>query len=86
MAIKIADKAQGELVVWLLFMGGLEAGIGERMWWVAQLERLCVRLGLGSWAVVRGVLEGLWWVGVVLEERCKMLWGGVVHVMVRTGA
>jgi len=61
--IQIANKSQGELVAWLLFMGGLEAKAGEdRMWFVAQLAKLLAHLKMKTWEVVELALGKLWWV------------------------
>lgn len=86
--IQIANKIQGELVVWLLFMGGLETKASEdRMWFVAQLAKLLARLKMETWEVVELALGKLWLVKKIHEGRCRRLWEEVAvlnNVMVAT--
>ena len=81
MAVKVRNEREGALMVWLLFIGGIAARMGEeRVWFVAQLGKLVCRLGLRSWDVVREELEGLWWVERIHGEICKRLWEEAVVV------
>jgi hypothetical protein len=78
MLIKIRNQQEGELMVWLLFMGGIEARSAEdRSWFVAQIGKLVGRLRLRTWEAVKSAMEWLWWVDKIHEERCRNLWGEV---------
>lgn len=79
MMIQIGNKAQGELMVWLLFMGGIESkDIEDRKWFAEQLRKLLSRLRIDDWDVVQQALEGLWWIAKVHKNRCTRLWDEVV--------
>lgn len=80
MMIKMRNQREGELMIWLLFMGGIEARDEvDRRWFVDQIGKLVGRLGVGlEWEGVRGTLEGLWWVAKIHEERGKRLWDEAV--------
>ena len=71
MVVKILNQKEGELMVWLLFMGGIEA----RAWFVVQIRKLTDRLRMG-WEEVNKALEGLWWVKEI-HERARRLWDDV---------
>jgi len=78
MGIKIGNQREGGLMVWLLFMGGLEARDElDRMWFVDQISKLARRLGL-EWVGVRSALEELWLVEAIHGVRCRRLWEEVV--------
>ncbi|KAE8441420.1 hypothetical protein EG329_004976 [Mollisiaceae sp. DMI_Dod_QoI] len=77
--IQMWNEREGNLVMWLLFMGGISARKGEdKVWFVAQLEKLTARLRILEWDVLRGRLQTLWWVGPVHEKPCKTLWDEVL--------
>jgi len=65
------------LMVWLLFMGGIEARDElDRAWFVVQIRKLTDRLKM-KWVDVKKALEGLWWVKRIHEERRRRLWDEV---------
>jgi len=68
-------KSGDELVIWLLFIGGISPKCSkDRAWFVARLVRDVERLGLGEWGDVKAVLEGMLWVEEVHGKDCKRLW------------
>jgi hypothetical protein len=74
MRVQIMDAQQGNLLVWLLFIGGIEAKGADREWFVSQLGKLLQRLRMDRWDEAKEALEGLWWIAKVHEEKCNMLW------------
>jgi hypothetical protein len=79
MMVQIGNKAQGDLMVWLLFMGGIEAkDIEDRTWFAEQLGKLLSRLQMDTWDVVQQALENLWWIAKIHRDRCTKLWDEVV--------
>jgi hypothetical protein len=77
MMVKIRNRQEGELMVWLLFMGGMEARDElERAWFVVQIRKLAGRLAM-EWEDVKKALEGLWWVRRIHEETARKLWAEV---------
>jgi hypothetical protein len=78
MLVRINGVKQGELVVWLLMVGGMEAKFeDDRTWFVQQLDRLTRRLGIVDWGMLICGLESLWWIGRVHDTRGRRLWGEV---------
>jgi hypothetical protein len=49
------------LRMWCLAMGGMESTGEERLWFLQELEKWKVKLGLESWGEVLGVLRGVLW-------------------------
>ncbi|CZR64292.1 uncharacterized protein PAC_14190 [Phialocephala subalpina] len=79
LGIQMRNEKEASLVIWLLFMGGISVRKGEdKVWFVAQLEKLTARLSVLEWELVSRRLETLWWVGPVHEKPCKTLWNKVV--------
>jgi len=79
MEVKIRNENEGALVLWMLFMGGVSARRGEdRIWFVAQIEKLSGRLGLGDWEAVNGEMQGLWWVEKIHEKPLREMWDEAV--------
>jgi hypothetical protein len=50
MMVQIGNKQHGDLMVWLLFIGGIESRSGEdRAWFVAQLGKPFLKLRMWNW-------------------------------------
>jgi hypothetical protein len=76
--VKIRNKREGELLVWVLFLGGIEIDARGIGWFVDQLGRLTRKLGFGrGWKEMKAVLERLWWVEEILDMRGRRLWDEV---------
>lgn len=77
MTVRIRNQKEGELMVWMLFMGGIETrDEADRVWFVEQIGKLVGRLGM-VWEGVMKALEELWWVAKIHEQRCRRLWDEV---------
>lgn len=78
--VEAQNETEESLIVWMLFMGAISAaGKGDsRIWFIAQLQRSTDELDLDSWDVVRGKLEGLWWVEKIHGKLCRAVWDEVV--------
>lgn len=75
LTIQMWNTREGNLVMWLLFMGGISARKGEdNVWFVTQLEKLTARLRILEWEVANKKLGTLWWVGAIHEKPCRKLW------------
>jgi len=74
MQIRVNNLKEGELVLWCLVVGGLEARGGDRVWFGDQLGRLGRKLKIVSWEDGKKALEGLWWIGRVHDVRGRTLW------------
>jgi hypothetical protein len=69
------NEKEAELVMWLLFIGAMCARKGpDRIWYIAQIEKLTRRLRFKDWEVVRQRLEAFWWVSGLHEKAAKELW------------
>jgi len=81
------DGSASHALLWLLFMGGLSAKQSlDRTWFISHLARLGNELDVLTWEEVRGLLEGVIWVGKILDGTGEKLWGEVevmMSVMVR---
>jgi hypothetical protein len=78
LSVQMWNEREGVLVMWLLFMGAMSSRKGgDRIWFVAQIEKLSGRLGFGEWGEVRGKLEGLWWVSELHEKGGREVWEDV---------
>ena len=70
----VNDSGQENFLVWLLFVGGVEAKDDDRTWFVKRLREVLNRLGCGLWKETREILERLWWVRQIHEKRFIKLW------------
>jgi hypothetical protein len=76
--VKIRNTREGELLIWVLFLGGIEVDAEGVGLFVDQLRRLTRRLGFGrGWKEIKAVLKRLWWVGEILDTRGRRLWDKV---------
>jgi hypothetical protein len=76
--VKIRNKREGELLIWVLFLGGIEVDAEGIGWFVDQLGKLTRRLSFGrGWKEIKEVLERFWWVEEVLDTRGRRLWDKV---------
>jgi hypothetical protein len=57
--VKIRNRPESELMVWLLFMDGIEARDELDRAWFVQIRKLTDRLGM-EWEDAKKALEGLW--------------------------
>lgn len=87
LSVQMWNEREGVLVMWLLFIGAMCARKGEdRVWFVAQIEKLTAKLAFREWKDVREKLEGLWWVSGVHEKAAREIWVevGVMKKVVRS--
>jgi hypothetical protein len=78
LSVQMWNEREGVLVMWFLFMGAMSARKGDdRIWFIAQIEKLSGRLGFGEWGEVKEKFEGLWWVDGLHEKRGMEIWGDV---------
>lgn len=69
------NERGADLVLWLLFMGAICARKGpDRVWYIAQIEKLAGRLRLREWDVVKKKLEAFWWVSGIHEKAARVVW------------
>jgi hypothetical protein len=69
------NQREGELVMWLLFIGAVCAKKGpDRIWYIAQIQKLTKRLRLREWGVVKEKLEAFWWVTGLHEKAARDAW------------
>jgi Fungal specific transcription factor domain len=72
------NEREAELVMWLLFIGAMCAKRGpDRIWYIAQIEKLARRLGFKTWNVVKEKLEMFWWVSGLHQKATKEVWDEV---------
>jgi len=78
LSVQMWNEREGVLVMWLLVIGAISARKGDdRIWFIAQIEKLSGRLGFREWGEVKGKLEGLWWVSGLHDKPGKEVWGQV---------
>jgi hypothetical protein len=71
----IASSRSNELLLWLLFTGGVSAlGTPERAWFEKHLVTVVVDLGLDRWEDVRGCLMKVIWHEILCERSYRKLW------------
>jgi hypothetical protein len=71
----IASSPPSELLLWLLFTGGVSAlGTPERSWFVKHLVSVAGDLGLERWEDVRDVLKKVIWHEILCERSYRRLW------------
>jgi len=69
------NEKEAELVVWLLFIGAICARKGpDRIWYIAQIEKLTRRLGFKEWPILKEKLEAFWWVGELHGNAAREVW------------
>jgi hypothetical protein len=69
------NQRQGELVMWLLFIGAMCAKKGpDRIWCIAQIAKLTKRLRLREWGAVKEKLEAFWWATGLHEKAARDAW------------
>ena len=65
----------GEMLLWVLFMGGAVALRGRiRSWFVSILSIVCSQMMIKSWHDIKKILIKYLWSDRIWEERCKYLW------------
>lgn len=71
-----AKPTLSSLLLWLLIMGGVASikNSTDRALFVAHLVRLGRELGLEEWADVKERLEGVLWIGLLLDKAGTGLW------------
>jgi hypothetical protein len=78
LSVQMWNERETVLVMWLLFMGAMSTRKrDDRVWFIAQIEKLSGRLGFGEWGEAKGKLEGLWWVSGLHDKRGREVWGEV---------
>ncbi|KAH8811060.1 hypothetical protein F5884DRAFT_749455 [Xylogone sp. PMI_703] len=71
---KTRYEKEDHLILWLLFIGGIEADSHDKMWFISQLSEFLKIWDIGSWDSVSAILRRLWWIEKIHEKRCKLLW------------
>ena len=74
-----ATPTSSSLLLWLLLMGGVASTNNsvDRTFFVAHLVTLRRKPWLDEWEDVKERLEDVLWIGKVLDEAGKILWGEV---------
>jgi hypothetical protein len=63
------------ILLWLCFVAGVSSKRGpDRTWFTAQLMKLGMKLGLGTWDEARNVMKSVMFVDSFHEEPCRGLW------------
>jgi len=71
----IASGPSNELILWLLFTGGVSAlGAPERPWFVKYFVAAVGDLGLNQWEEVRSCLMKVIWHEILCERSYRKLW------------
>lgn len=71
----LASAPPNELVLWLLFTGGVSAlGTPERPWFAKHLVTVVGDLALRQWEEVRGCLMKVIWHEILCERTYRKLW------------
>jgi hypothetical protein len=71
----LSSTLSNELLLWLLFTGGVSAlGTPERSWFVKYLVTVVGDLGLERWEDVRVVLKKVIWHEILCERSYSGLW------------
>jgi hypothetical protein len=72
-------EAPPEIMLWMLFMGGLVAkGRSHRPWFVSRLSKREITLEFRDWDLVKESLKTVLWVHKIPEDSCKALCDEVV--------
>jgi hypothetical protein len=66
-------KKYAQLLVWLLFMGGISSKESlDRVWFIAHLVRVLPKHS--TWENVRGVLKKVLWIEKLYGDPCRDVW------------
>jgi hypothetical protein len=84
--IKNTWERSPELLLWILFMGGIAAiGLPERTWYVRAISGLAVSMKLSSNARLREILQSFLWLGSTSDGDGCDLWTEVVQYSMSRG-
>lgn len=72
-----SDTPYAKFLFWALFIGGIMAEEGERLWFAGRLAVVLPWTGVGDWEGAKGCLGGVLWEEGLLDSRCDVLWGEV---------
>jgi hypothetical protein len=68
-----------EVILWLLFVGGISVfDVTDRPWVISQMKACLFALDIDSWPAAREVIRKLPWVDIFHEEIGQSLWKAVV--------
>jgi hypothetical protein len=72
----VEPPSEENLRLWKLFVGGVSAaGSPEGKWYVEQVSKMCIRLGLYQWEDAKAALQTVAWFEKSCEEPWRELWG-----------
>lgn len=71
--VRVSNRREGELMLWVLMVGGIEAEEKEKEWFREQLCLLSARLGVGREEVEK-VMRRLWCVEGIHGKRGREIW------------
>jgi hypothetical protein len=72
------DEGDGDVMLWLLFVGGISVldGVGQT-WLASKIRRVAKALGIRDWDALHRCLVKFPWIDSVHDEAGKMLWESV---------
>ncbi|KAK6347665.1 hypothetical protein TWF718_005504 [Orbilia javanica] len=77
--LNLSKEFPPEMMLWLLMVGAISVfGEGDNVWlrpWLKVNFELC---GVKGWEDLKGVLKGLMWVGIVIDQAGKEVYEGCV--------
>jgi hypothetical protein len=69
------DEHDGDLVIWLIFIGGIwTSGDSDGRWLVSRVRRLVRRLGINSWAEVHSSVREFPWINALHDRPGRAVW------------
>lgn len=69
------DDLDNDLVLWLMFIGGIwTLGGTDGLWLFSRIRTLAFRLGVNSWAEVHSCISGLPWIRALHDRPGHAVW------------
>lgn len=75
------DEDDNDLLLWLLFIGGISVlGGSEQSWVIVRIRTMTTLMGLGSWTELRNHLGRFPWIGSLHDCAGRALWNAAKSI------